>query len=40
MQFDRITDDGRLWSAIYEGKETNALDELFEQWGNPTWLRT
>lgn len=40
MQFDRITDDGRLWSAIYEGKETNALDELFEQWGNPTWLRS
>lgn len=40
MYFDRITSDGRLWSVVYEGKETNALDELFEQWSNPVWLRS
>lgn len=40
MEFERITDDGRLWSVVYEGKETNALDELFEKWEDVTWLRS
>lgn len=39
MKFDKITPDGRLWAAIYDNKETNALDELFEQWGDVAWLR-
>lgn len=39
MKFEKITPDSRLWSVIFENKSINALEELFEQWGNPLWLR-
>lgn len=39
MTFDRILPDGRLWAVQYAGDETNALQQLFDQWEDPLWLR-
>lgn len=40
MTFDDITEDGRLWAVRYDGKEDNALYELFHLWDDVMWLRT
>ncbi|MDO4802058.1 MAG: hypothetical protein Q4A15_07820 [Prevotellaceae bacterium] len=39
MTYDKILDDGRLWSVQYEGDNFNALQMLFDQWEDPMWLR-
>ena len=39
MEFDRILDDGRLWSVKYEGEMENAFDLLFSRWYDLNWLR-
>lgn len=39
MKFEKVTPDARLWSAIYDNKDINALEELFNQWEDPVWLR-
>lgn len=39
MTYDKILDDGRLWSVQYEGDDFNALQMLFDQWEDPMWLR-
>lgn len=39
MTFDKILPDGRLWAVQYPGEETNALQQLFDQWEDPLWLR-
>lgn len=39
MTFDKILPDGRLWAVQYAGDETNALQQLFDQWEDPLWLR-
>ena len=39
MNFEKITPDGRLWSVVYEGEQTNALDALFDQWEDVSWLK-
>ena len=39
MTFDKITDDGRLWSVRYNGESDNALYTLFDKWGDVVWLR-
>lgn len=38
MTFDKIIDDGRLWAVRYEGKRTNALEKVLEQWKDAGWL--
>lgn len=38
MKIESITNDGRLWSIKYDAEERNALESLFEKWGNPQWL--
>lgn len=38
MTYDKITEDGRLWSAHYAENEKNALETVFDQWENPVWL--
>lgn len=40
MTFDNITDDGRLWAVRYDGAEDNALDIIFDQWNDVSWLRS
>lgn len=39
MQFDDITNDGRLWSVRYEGETENALYQSFALWNDVEWLR-
>lgn len=39
MQFDEITNDGRLWSVRYEEDSENALFQSFAQWNDVEWLR-
>ncbi len=39
MRFEDVLGDGRLWSTIYEGKEKDALSELFEKWEDIQWLK-
>lgn len=39
MVIEEVTHDGRLWSVKYAGSERNALESLFEQWSDPSWLR-
>ena len=39
MTFDRILDDGRLWTVRYDGEEDNCFEELFERWNDILWLR-
>ena len=39
MNFDKITEDGRLWAVRYEGEPDNELFRLFEQWNDVVWLR-
>lgn len=39
MIIQEITNDGRLWSIKYDESRINALETLFEQWGNPLWLK-
>ena len=39
MNFDKITEDGRLWAVRYEGAEDNALATIFDQWNDIQWLR-
>ncbi len=38
MKFDRITDDGRLWSARYDGMQDNILYHTFHNWLDLEWL--
>lgn len=38
MKFDKIIDDGRLWSVHYDAEEQNELELLFDQWNDPEWL--
>lgn len=40
MTFDKITDDGRLWSVRYDDEDDNALAILFDNWNNVFWLRS
>lgn len=37
MVIQEITNDGRLWSIKYDGAPLNALETLFDQWGDPSW---
>lgn len=39
MNFDKITEDGRLWAVRYDGEPDNELFRLFEQWNDVVWLR-
>lgn len=39
MRFDKITDDGRLWSVRYDGDSDNILSILFDRWNDVMWLR-
>ena len=39
MRFEDLLGDGRLWGTIYEGKEKDALSELFEKWEDVHWLK-
>lgn len=39
MVIQEITNDGRLWSIKYDGAPLNALETLFDQWGDPSWLK-
>ena len=39
MNFDDITQDGRLWSVRYDGESENALFNCFDKWNNVEWLR-
>ena len=38
MYFDKITEDGHLWSVRYEGDVENALALSFSQWNDIQWL--
>lgn len=38
MTYEKITDDGRLWSVIYADERVCALESVFDDWGNPEWL--
>lgn len=39
MRFEDLLGDGRLWGTIYEGKEIDALSELFDKWEDVRWLK-
>lgn len=39
MRFEDLLGDGRLWGTIYDGKEKDALSELFEKWEDISWLK-
>ena len=39
MNFDKITEDGRLWAVRYEGAEDNALATIFDQWNDKHGFR-
>ena len=38
MKFDKILENNTLWAVRYDGASDNALQQLFEQWGDPEWL--
>ena len=38
MRFEDILGDERLWAVIYDGKQQNALTELFSQWTDLDYL--
>ena len=38
MRFERLVDDGRLWSVIYDGDSANAFNQVFSQWNDFEWL--
>ena len=38
MKFDRITEDGRLWAARYDGMQDNILYHTFHNWLDMEWL--
>lgn len=40
MTFDKITEDGRLWSVRYDEEKDNTLSILFNNWNDVLWLRT
>lgn len=40
MTFDKITEDGRLWSVRYDNEDDNALATLFDNWNDVLWLRS
>lgn len=39
MKYEKILDDGRLWSVKYDEDDDNILQILFDQWEDPIWLR-
>ena len=39
LTFDKITDDGHLWAAWYDGEGDNAFYILFDKWDDVVWLR-
>lgn len=39
MEIQEVTNDGRLWAIKYDDCNINALETLFEQWGDPSWLK-
>lgn len=38
MNYDKITEDGRLWSAHYPEDEKTVLEMVFDQWEDTEWL--
>ncbi len=40
MRFEDLLGDGHLWGTIYDGKEKDALSELFDKWEDIGWLKT
>lgn len=38
MTYDKITIDGRLWSAHFQDEDKNALETVFDLWEDPVWL--
>jgi len=39
MRFEDLLGDGRLWGTIFDGKEKDALSELFDKWEDLQWLK-
>lgn len=38
MNFQKITDDGRLWAVQYAGQDQDELGRLFNEWNDPIFL--
>ena len=39
MEFERLTDDGRLWAVKYDVEKSNVFDEVFSRWADVDWLK-
>ena len=39
MEFERLTDDGRLWAVKYDAEKSNVFDEVFSRWADVDWLK-
>ena len=39
MKYEKLTNDGRLWSVKYDGDRINAFELAFSQWTDVRWLK-
>lgn len=37
-QFEQISADEKLWAAVYNGEDKNAVQALLEKWKDPQWV--
>lgn len=37
-KFEQISADGKLWAAVYNGQDKNAVQALLEKWKDPQWV--
>lgn len=38
MRFEDVLNNGKLWAAVYDGEDENALMKVFRGWMNPMYL--